>query len=357
MNRSAAAARVVAAFVVLLVVGLARPATAQIGITIPTVIENGHSTDSISPAPNISVTATPVPVNLQPSTVTLDVSLDPAFSSPLFNFSANGSSGSFVVPMLLPQRTVIYLRARILDVFGAIHAQQISSYPVASWLRLVSPVRITNDVLFTRQPTFTWSSPGISLPPGPWQYTVDVINTATNALAAEGIVQDTTFVPSTPLDACTSFKWRVTARAQNGGPNDQVTVSSPGTFVIQTADCPTATIFYQNFPNPFGRGALQPNTCFWFDLAHASVVTLTIYDIRLHEVRHILPGALGAQGATLAAGPYGRQNDATQTGCDARLQWDGRDDAGRMVPPGVYIASFSGDGVKTTHKLLFRGSP
>jgi len=359
-RREAMIRRLAAAATFVLAAGVGRRLAAQVVISIPTITENGHATDSISPAPVISINATPVPVNVQPSTITLEVSRDPVFSNPIAAPSANGSSASFVLNQLLPERTVIYFRARILDVTGAIRAEQISHYSVASWLRLDNPVRVTNDVLFTRQPTFAWSSPGITLPPGPWQYSVDIINTATNDVVQEpnsANLNDTTYVPALPLDACTSFKWRVTARALNGGPNDQVTVNSPGTFVIQTAECPTATIFYQNFPNPFGRDALQPNTCFWFDLAHPSTVTLTIYDLRLHEVRHILPGPLSASGAQLAAGPYGRQNDVTQTGCDARLQWDGRDDNGRMVPPGVYIAAFNGDGVRTTHKLLFKGAP
>ncbi len=120
--------------------------------------------------------------------------------------------------------------------------------------------------------------------------------------------------------------------------------------MIQTADCPTATFFYQNFPNPFGRG-LQPNTCFWFDLAHHATVSLTVYDIRGRRVRTIVPGVLPAQ---LDSGAYGRQN-GSDGGCDARAQWDGRDAAGRPVPPGVYIAIFTADGLRSSIKILYRG--
>jgi hypothetical protein len=80
---------------------------------------------------------------------------------------------------------------------------------------------------------------------------------------------------------------------------------------------------------------------------------LTIYDLRLRRVRSIVPGAIGD--GSLAAGAYGRAVDV-QSGCDTRLSWDGRDDNGRFVPPGVYIAEFKADGRSiTTKKILFKG--
>jgi hypothetical protein len=143
----------------------------------------------------------------------------------------------------------------------------------------------------------------------------------------------------------------VTARATNGGSKDQIVVASPGTFVIQTAECPTATIFYQNFPNPFGHGAMSDVTCFWFDLARDADVKLTIYDIRLRVVRSIVPGTSSGH---FASGAYGRQG-GSGGGCDPHFSWDGRDNTGRLVPSGVYIAAFEADGVRTTKKILFLG--
>jgi hypothetical protein len=130
-------------------------------------------------------------------------------------------------------------------------------------------------------------------------------------------------------------------------------VSSPGTFVITSSDQPTFTLFYQNFPNPFGRTTRSATTCFWFDLAHQANVSLVIYDIRLRKVRSIVPGPIGS--GSLPVGAYGRQNVSTQTGCDDRLSWDGKDDTGRFVPLGVYIAVFKGDGVQQSVKILYKG--
>ena len=306
--------------------------------------------DSISPAPAILVEGTPGPDNLAPYTITLEVALEPQFRSPVFVGSSSDLSPKFAIDSLLPERKTAYFRARIIDRLGEVH-EVIRSYPVRSWLRLVSPTRAINDVLFTRRPTFTWSSPGITLPPGPWSYDVTITNIATG-LYDQYRASDTTFVPPNPLDACTSYRWSVHARAVNGGAHDEITLNSPGTFVIQSSECPTATVFYQNFPNPFGRGASQPVTCFWFDLAHRSTVKLTVYDLRLRPVKRIVPGILPAQ---LDSGAYGRQNMGGDGGCDARLSWDGTDDRGQSVPPGVYIAVFEADGFRSTRKIVYRG--
>jgi len=329
----------------------ARPALAQ-DITIrvvPTV------SDSISPAPSIEVQGTPVPVGSQPSSVTLELSREPLFRAPFLVRSAAGAAATFGVDSLLPERTKIYFRARVIDAAGIVREQKVDSFPVRSWLRLVDPIAQSNNVVFSSRPLFVWSSPSITLPPGPWQYLIEIINTRTGAVDRANPVNDTSFVPSTPLDACTSYKWRVTARAPNGPASDQVTISAPGTFVIQSAECPSLTLFYQNFPNPFGRGALSNSTCFWFDLAHRSTVTLTIYDIRLHEVRKIVPSTTaGGPAAQLDSGAYGRQLNSL-SGCDPSFSWDGTDDQKRSVPPGVYIAVFVADGVRSSKKILFKG--
>ena len=306
--------------------------------------------DSISPAPAVLVQGTPGPVDLGPYTITLEVALEPQFRAPVFVGSSSSLLASFAIDSLLPEGKVASFRARIIDRFGAVH-EIVRSYPVRSWLRLISPTRTINDVLFTRQPAFVWSSPPITLPPGPWAYDITITNIATGRFEQRA-TSDTTFVPPNPLDACTSYRWSVHARAINGGAHDEITLSSPGTFVIQSAECPTATIFYQNFPNPFGRGASQPVTCFWFDLAHRSTVKLTIYDLRLRPVKRIVPGILPAQ---LDSGAYGRQSAGAEGGCDTRLSWDGTDDRGQAVPPGVYIAVFEADRFRSTKKIVFRG--
>jgi flagellar hook assembly protein FlgD len=81
-------------------------------------------------------------------------------------------------------------------------------------------------------------------------------------------------------------------------------------------------------------------------------VKITIYDIRQREVRHILPSASGDP--LLPIGAYGRENIDTQSGC-GNTDWDGRDDGGRFVPQGVYLAVFEGDGTRSSIKIVFKG--
>jgi len=343
--------------------GLRAAGAQSVSVSVPIV------NDSISPAPPILVQGTAGPPEFGPYSISLEVSLDPLFRTPILARASPALSMVVQVDSLLPERTRIYFRGRIIDRRGQIQ-EDVRSAPVRTWLRLVGPTRRSNDVLFTRQPTFVWSTPGITLPPGPWTYVLSIVNTKTGLVDQEyrsPSTKDTlvacgdqapgcrelasSFVLPNPLEACTSYSWRVTARATNGANKDQVTVASPGTFVIQTAECPTATIFYQNFPNPFGHGAMSDVTCFWFDLARDADVKLTIYDIRLHVVRSIIPGAGSAR---FPAGAHGRQG-SDGSGCDPRFAWDGRDGAGRPVPSGVYIAAFEADGVRTTKKILFLG--
>jgi hypothetical protein len=315
---------------------------------------SGLSADSTSPAPSMAVTGVGLPVGRGPYTVTIELSFEAQFRSPFYVNASDDPNASFHLDSLLPEQRTVYFRARAIDAAGVIVAQDLASHPVRSWLRLVDPARSTGTPLTTRKPRFVWSSPAITIPPGLWIYDIAVINSATGQidLSASGI-QDTSFVFPDSLQSSTSYRWQVHARTQNGPPSNQITVASAATFVITSADQPAFTLFYQNFPNPFGRAQSSASTCFWFDLAHAANVTLVIYDIRLREVRNIIPGPIGR--GRLPVGAYGRQNVSAQTGCDDRLSWDGRDDTGRSVPPGVYLAVFKGDGVQTSKKILYKG--
>lgn len=325
-------------------------AAAQRTITliVPTLpLANGTPSDSTSPAPVISFTTE----GAGGTQVQVQVALEPTFRAPIATENFPTGSGQMILDSLLPARTRVYYRARAFDESGNAPAEANVNRPVRSWVRLVSPLG-RPGVLFSARPTFTWSSPPITFPPGPWEYSLTIFNRGQNRLEREYTkLSDTTFTLPIAIDACTSYSWAVKARAVNGAADDVVDVESGTTFVIQSSECPKATISYQNFPNPFGRGTLSDKTCFWFDLAHSTTVKLTIYDIRLNEAKRLVPGLLPAQ---LDSGAYGRQS-SEQGGCDPRLLWDGTDDAGRKVPPGVYIAVFEADGRRETKKILYRG--
>ena len=306
--------------------------------------------DSIPAAPQISVSSSGVPPATGLTTIRIEIARDAAFQSTFIVDAQQTDLAIFALRQLLPERVVVFFRATVIDQTGQSLTSTTASFPVKSWLRLVSPNRLTNN-LDTRRPQFVWSASALTLPPGPWSFDISVINVGTNQVdffVPLG-VSDTAFVFPQPLEANTSYRWRVRARAQNSTANEEITVTSQGTFVIRSSDQPTSTIFYQNFPNPFPteRSAV---TCFWFDLAQRATVRLTIYDLRLREVKNIIPGALASN---LPAGAYGRTTDQAQ--CDSGVVWDGTDDRGRIVPRGVYIARFQAGSVSETKKILFLG--
>jgi len=311
--------------------------------------------DSTSPAPQMTVTGIPVRLDLGPYTVSLAIANEPTFRNPFFFRSADGTSGTFNVDSLMPERTMVFFRARLSDAFGTVVAQATAQHPVRSWLRLVAPIRGPTTVVGTESPQFVWSSPAITFPPFPWEYDISVFNTRTGHRDFfQDHLSDTSFTFTQPLEANTSYTWQVHARAINSTGTGDARVSSPGTIIIASPGAPTVTLLYQNFPNPFGSGTRSMRTCFWFDLARPSKVKITIYDIRQRLVRRVLPTA--SDDAILPIGGYGRENIDTQSGCgDNRLSWDGRDDGGRFVPPGVYLVVFEGDGKRSSVKMVFKG--
>lgn len=302
--------------------------------------------DSIAAAPNLTVSTSGITPGLEPVGVRVEAARDLSFQSPLFVRMARAGDTTFTLDRLLPERTVVFFRTSLLDRNDRVVTFVINQYPVRSWIRLVSPGTRPNDVQFVPRPAFSWSPSSLTLPPGPWVFDLTVLLTETNQpVAFAPAINDTMFVFDQPLEANTSLRWRLHARALNGTANDETTVTS-GSFSVASSEAPRATLFYQNFPNPFGRTV--PVTCFWFDLARRSRVRLTIYDIRLREVKNVIDGI------DFPAGAYGRLGGPTRGGCDGRFFWDATDDRGRSVPAGVYVAVFEGDGKRETKKIIYR---
>jgi len=83
-----------------------------------------------------------------------------------------------------------------------------------------------------------------------------------------------------------------------------------------------------NYPNPF-----NPRTLLRFTLPQAGIVELAVYDLQGGLVKKLMR-------THLAAGQHERI-------------WDGRDEQGRMVPSGVYLALMQGpNGRQASHKLV-----
>lgn len=101
----------------------------------------------------------------------------------------------------------------------------------------------------------------------------------------------------------------------------------PEVGVAEPAGLPVAFALEGVRPTPFRGG-----TMLHYALPRAAEVELAVYN------------AAGVQVRTLAAGrlPAGRY----------RAQWDGRDDAGRKLAPGVYLGRFEAGGVVQLRKLI-----
>ena len=119
------------------------------------------------------------------------------------------------------------------------------------------------------------------------------------------------------LTTGTTYWWRVRYRDRNLQWSDW---SEERSFTIGTQSnvegSENATIketaLYDNYPNPF-----NPTTFIKFDLARAGHASLMIYDVNGRLIRTLVDGEL----------QMGRHS----------VQWDGKDDAGQVVPSGTYF--------------------
>lgn len=248
----------------------------------------------------------------------------------------------------LPEKQSIWWRATATTTRGEIVESVVyGPSPVAGWLRLIAPNAPNGTLVPTRRPEFVWSSIPVLEPPGPWRYDLDVISVGTGRIVVMlRNWPDTTFTPATELESNTSYRWRVTARLNNGASS---TVNSASTFIVTDESSPLTTLLYQNFPNPF-PSTTSSVTCVWFDLHVASTVRLEIFDLRGHPVRRLVI----SEGA-LEPGRYGRAASGDPSSCDPQFSWDGTADDGRVVPSGVYLLRLRAAGAESMRRILFRG--
>ena len=93
------------------------------------------------------------------------------------------------------------------------------------------------------------------------------------------------------------------------------------------AALPAGFALHPAFPNPF-----NPETALRLEVPVPARVTLAIYDVAGRRVRTLLDGPV-------VAGPH-------------TALWDGRDDAGRPVASGIYVAWLRAPGRDHERKML-----
>jgi hypothetical protein len=217
--------------------------------------------------------------------------------------------------------------------------------PWATLTALSDPAGATTDSV---QPRFSWTSPAIVVPPGPFTYDLFVqrVSEPVPDFGAGGLTGTSFRIPE-PLERNTAYHWYLVTHAGS----DTSLAASQGSFLVLDASTPSATLLYQNFPNPF-PAAGRDSTCLWFDLATTGLVEVEILDLRGNPVRRFVPGPDFPP--ILTAGRYGRGPAGGAT-CDPRLMWDGRAGDGRLLPAGVYLYKLKAPGIVLFKRIVFRG--
>ena len=283
-----------------------------------------------------------------PITYRLRVARDSALATPLVDTSLTAES--FLLRKPIKPGAPLFWQVEAHAAIGeSASTGNVGPIVAPAWATLTSLSNPAGSVTDSAQPTFTWHSPQVAAPPGPLTFDLAVQRLSTGAydFGAAGL-SDTIFRIPEPLERNTAYRWRVVVHAGS----DTSLVRSQGSFLIVDAGTPTATLLYQNFPNPFPTAG-RDSTCLWFDVATTSVVSLEILDLRGNPVRRFIPGPDFP--GILSAGRYGRATAGGTGICDPRLMWDGRADDGHLLPPGVYLAKLKAPGLLEFKRIVFRG--
>ena len=112
------------------------------------------------------------------------------------------------------------------------------------------------------------------------------------------------------------------------GPYTAKKLLPAGVSAVSGEDLPQAFALHSAVPNPF-----NPSTTLRFDLPCAANVELQIYDVAGRLIRHLI---------TTEAYPAGRH----------QAEWRGRDDSGKHMSAGVYLARLRADGQDRIVRML-----
>ena len=284
----------------------------------------------------------------------LEVATDTLFAHHLLDTVLTGSSVR--LPAVLRPGVRIWWRLGVtspLHVSDSIPRQ--GPFVAPPWVTLLTLADPGGQSIHDSLPTLTWHAAAAAAPPGPFRYDVAVYPASAGpaaAVASATGLTDTTFHVTRPLERSLPYRWRVIVHLGT----DSTIVTSRGTFVVVNDATPTTTLLYQNFPNPFPNprtGLL--NTCIWFDVAQGGAVQLDVFDLRGRRVRRLAPTA--AVPGDLDPGHYGRPPGDVPGSCDPRFAWDGRDDTGAFVRPGVYLYRLTAPGFRDAKRIVFLGAP
>jgi hypothetical protein len=159
---------------------------------------------------------------------------------------------------------------------------------------------------------------------GPWQ---------SAAMAHQG---DGIYLATIPTPAVTGDTDYYILAASNSGRQEGMPRVAPAHWysflqegTTDVADLPAGApaALHGNYPNPF-----NPSTTFSFELLYADHAELSVFDAQGRLVRRLVDGLCEA----------GR----------TEVRWDGRDDAGRTLPSGLYLYRLRAAGLEYSRPAL-----
>ncbi len=318
--------------------------------------------EALAPLDSVLTTLTPTfswdggtpPTGVAPDTFRLQVGVDTAFATVAFDTTLTGSSAR--LPFAPQPLTRLYWRVTARSALGTSETTPRVPVTVPAWVTLLTLNLPGGESIRDSQPLFAWHAPAVAAPPGPMTFDLAVYPASEGpsqpVLSVPGLT-DTLYRPPAPLEKNLPFRWQVTARLKSG---DSSVVVSTGSFLVLDQAAPATTILFQSFPNPFPNRALGVTTsCIWFDVASPGDVRLEVFDMRGRLVRRIVPSAQVP--SQFVPGRYGRPSGDAPGTCDPRFAWDGKDETGAFVRPGVYLYRLSAPGFQDTKRVVFLGAP
>lgn len=325
-------------------------------LAFPTGLEPVGPLDSLtSLTPVFTWDAGAPPAGTAPDTFRLEVARDSGFVTVLLDTTVMASTVR--LPFAPPPLSRLFWRVTARSALGTSERTRgVGPLLVPPWVTLVSLNAPSGESIRDSQPLFVWRSPSVTSPPGPPRYDVSVYPASEgpgSAVIARRGLTDTTFRPNAPLEKNLPFRWQVVVHL---GTADSSVVRSTGTFLVLDEAAPATTILFQNFPNPFPNRSLGvTSSCIWFDVATPGEVRLEIFDLEGRLVRRLVPS--DQVPSHLEAGRYGRPGGNALGTCDPRFAWDGRDQTGAFVRPGVYLYRLLAPGFRDTKRIVFLGAP
>ena len=322
-------------------------------VTASAIFPNGVT--PLSPLPPKLASVTPLfswtvgttPGFAGPVTYRLRIGRDSLFAKPVLDTVLNGATQYLPTTAFKPGAPLFW-RVDATATGAAATTGAVGPIPVPAWATLLTLSDSAGVNPDSVQPTFAWTVPGISAPPGPFRFDFQVFQGSQGipVYGAAGLT-DTAFRIPVILDRNVAYHWTLIVHAGT----DTSLVSSAGIFLILDDSAPQATLLYQNFPNPFPALG-RDSTCVWFDIATPGETELQVLDLRGGVVRRLIPNP--SLSGVLPPGRYGRGAVGGST-CHPLLAWDGRTDDGRFAPPGVYLLRLKSGQTVLFKRLVFTG--